>query len=470
MNELLNARRIHLIGIGGSGISAVARLLLERGYQVSGSDRSPSPLAAELAALGARVLYGHSAENVHGVDLVVRSSAVTDDNVEVQAARAAGIAVLKRSEFLGQLMQGNTVIAIAGTHGKTTITAMTAWMLTALGFDPSYLIGGTAKNLAGKNAHAGQGSMFVIEADEYDRMFLGLSPNLAVVSYLEHDHPDCFPTMAAYTNAFREFVRRLQPGGTLLLNHDSHAVVLADALPQDCVLYRYGINAPADYAALELAPNNNGGYRYQAWFRPQTAEARKLADVSLRVPGQHNVSNSLAVLAALHQLEPAADLQRAAEALGAFAGTGRRFDLRGEANGIALIDDYAHHPTAISATLAAARARYPQRRIWAVWQPHTFSRTRQLLAEFSSAFTDADRVLVMEVYAAREQAKDFDNFSAAQVVAQMRHPQARFVPTLPDATALLLQELEPGDVVLVLSAGDADRVSTDVLKALQERK
>jgi len=474
-SQLSAAQRIHLIGIGGSGLSAIARLLLESGYSVSGSDRVLSPLAQELADSGVRVWQGHQAENVQGADLVVRSSAIPDDNVEVQAALAAGIPVLKRAQFLNRLTDDRLVIAIAGTHGKTTITSMIAWLLVSLEQDPSYIIGGTAKNLGGRNARAGNGRAFVIEADEYDRMFLGLNPDVIVVSGVDYDHPDCFPTPQDYSQAFVEFVHQLRPDGLLLAAHDSAgAYALMEAAPAGTRALSYGMNPQASYSAVDLAANSYGGFDYTAVYNPGHGSPVMLARISLQVPGQHNVRNSLAALAAIHQIfagEAQHDVaDQAARALEKYIGTGRRFDILGEANGITVIDDYAHHPAKIRATLSAARARFARRRIWAVWQPHTYSRTLAFLQDFSGSFSDADQVLVTEVYAAREKAQDFDNFTAAQAVAKMDHPAAQFTPTLADATRVLLDQLAPGDVLLVLSAGDANQIATQVLSAIQERK
>ena len=458
---------IHLIGIGGSGLSAIARLLVERGYRVSGSDRTLSPLAASLQAEGVPVTIGHRAEAVRGATLVVRSSAIPDDNVEVQAARAAGIPVLKRDEFLGQLTAAWQVIAVAGTHGKTTTTAMIAWTLVELGADPSYIIGGTPANL-GVNAHAGAGSALVIEADEYDRMFLGLKPHLAVVTNVEHDHPDCYPEAEDFYQAFAAFSREIQPQGTLLVCGDDAGAVrlLKEARNGGIQAQAYGIEAgELDYRAENLSVNALGGFTFDATCSlPGGFELRPAAQ--LQVPGRHNVLNALAALATAHQLgfSPA----QAGAALGSFLGTGRRFEVRGEAEGILVIDDYAHHPTKIRATLAAARLRYPGRRIWAVWQPHTYSRTRLLLEKFAAAFEQADEVVVTAVYPAREPAPA-DNFSARQVVAAMRHKRAHYVPELVQTTAYLLGRLRSGDVLVVMSAGDADQVSSNVLAALYER-
>ncbi len=453
-------QHIHLIGIGGTGLSAIALLLKERGYTVSGSDRALSPLAQHLQSIGIPVFIGHAAENVAGADLVVRSSAVREDNPEVTAAHAAGIPVLRRQEFLGQLMTTTYGIAIGGTHGKTTTSAMLAWVLTSLGSDPSYILGGVSKNLGG-NAHAGQGQYFVIEADEYDRMFLGLKPRMILLTLVEHDHPDCYPTQAEYQAAFAEFLATLPAGGLVLVNQADQAS-LALPVPAGVIRKTYGLTPAADYYAVISDAEGRGGYPYHLYARG-TSEA--LAAVHLQVPGRHNVLNSLAVLAAVHTL--GLPLSAAAQAVDQFQGTGRRFDILGVADGVTIIDDYAHHPTEIRATLEAARTRYAGHRILAVWQPHTYSRTLTLREAFIGAFAAADAVFVTEVYAARESNPDF---SSAEVAAQMHHPEAVFCPTLQDAADRLLAQLVPGDILLVLSAGDADQISAAVLASLQKKE
>jgi UDP-N-acetylmuramate--alanine ligase len=458
---------IHLIGIGGSGLSAIARVLLESGSSVSGSDRQLSPQALGLQPLGARLYAGHRPENVHGADTVVRSSAIPDDNVEVQEALRLGIPVLKRAEFLGRWLDeqpGRQVVAIAGTHGKTTTTAMIAWVLSALNRDPSYIIGGVSANLDG-NAHAGGGPQFVIEADEYDRMFLGLRPNLAVVTNVEHDHPDCYPTAQDFELAFWQFTQRLQTGGALIAcGDDSGAANLLAKVQEDGMhAFAYGIEDSAyDYRAIHITRAEQGAFEFEAAPNGQAA-----VKIRLQVPGRHNILNALAAFAAADQL--GLPLGEAAQALGDFRGTGRRFEVRVVAGGVALVDDYAHHPTEIRATLAAARARYPGRTIWAVWQPHTYSRTRTLLTGFLNAFQEADHVLVTEIYAARE-APPADEFSARQVVAQMHHPDAVFVGSLQAAGDTLEERLQAGDVVLVLSAGDADQINVRLAATLEQRK
>ncbi len=457
---------VHFIGIGGTGLSAIARVLLEMGLTVSGSDRVLSPFAEQLKRDGATVYTGHNAQNVTGADWVVRSSAVADDNPEVQEARKRGIPVYKRADFLGRLMEDKIGIAVAGTHGKTTTTAMIAWMLFALGRDPSFIIGSTLTNLK-TNARAGRGKPFVIEADEYDRMFLGLKPFLAIVTNIEHDHPDCYPTFEDMFSAFESFAKLIPADGTLIACLDDPAAntLLAGARKAGRNVLGYGLqgeqtlNAPQFTLARNLKANQRGGFDFEAVSNlfPETESI----PVSLQVPGKHNVQNSLAALsvAALLGLPP----KKAAEALGEFRGAGRRFEVLGEANGITVINDYGHHPTEIKATLAAARARYAGRRIWAVWQPHTYSRTQTLFDQFVKAFGDADETLVTEVYASREAKQDF---TSAMVVSSMHHPSAHFTATLDDTTKYLLEHLRPGDVLIVFSAGDADQVSAQVLAGL----
>lgn len=451
--------RVHFIGIGGSGLSAVARLFLENGYSVTGSDRVLSPFAIDLQAAGAIVYIGHAAENIAGADWVVRSSAILDDNPEVQAAQTANIPVYKRADILGQLMTDKIGIAIAGTHGKTTTTAMLAWTLMELGQDPSFILGGVLTNL-GVNAHAGKGSTFVIEADEYDRMFLGLKPRIEIVTNMEYDHPDCYPTPVDLHDAFMDFIHLLPADGKLVACADDvgAASLLKQNTQRDIHLICYGISASnLDCTAINLSPNTLGGFSFEA------SVCGERTIVALRVPGKHNVLNALAVLSVISLL--GLPLESAADALGKFTGTGRRFQLLGEKKGITIIDDYAHHPTEIRATLAAARARYHQRRMWVVWQPHTYSRTRTLFKDFTQSFLDADEVIVTEIYASREPEQDF---SAKQLVASMTHPSVRFIPVLPDVSNYLVDHLRPGDVLLVLSAGDADQVGTQVLNRIQE--
>lgn len=436
---------------------------------VSGSDRTLSPFADEVRKAGAKVYIGHHPRNIGGADWVVKSSAIADDNPEVQAANRTGIPVYKRADFLGQFMSDKTGIAIAGTHGKTTTTAMMAWVLHELGREPSFIVGSVLNNL-GVNARAGKGKLFVIEADEYDNMFMGLKPQIAVVTSVEHDHPDFFPTPESMYSAFENFVDLLPADGTLIacVEDIGAAALINHVRKQGKNVVSYSvqgemtINSPNWVQASRLKPNYRGGFDFIA--SSNLGDKGESIAVSLQVPGEHNVRNALAVFAIVDLL--GLSYGKAVKALSEFTGTARRFQLRGEVNGISIIDDYAHHPTEIKATLAGARARYPERRIWAVWQPHTYSRTQTLFLEFARAFKDANEVIVTEVYAAREAQQDF---TSAEIVSAMPHLSARYIKTLPEVTKYLFENLQSGDVVLVLSAGDADQISTDLLNLFIER-
>ncbi len=454
------SEHVHFIGIGGSGLSAIATVLLERGELVSGSDRQNSDFLQRLESAGVMIYIGHRPENIRGANLVIRSSAVSEDNVEVAAARAAGIPVLRREDFLSHLTAGKKVIAVSGTHGKTTTTALLAWILSDIDQDPSYVIGGLSINL-GVNAHAGRGDYFVIEADEYDRMFLGLKPLISIVTNVEHDHPDCYPTEEDLFHAFQDFVNRLDPNGILIANFDDPgAARLIDfARSVGRHAYSFSVKSPAsDYFAARIQPNSLGGHSFDFCIREEVV----FPNISLQVPGVHNVGNTIAGLAAVHQLR--LPISGAISACENFKGTSRRFDIRGETHQVIVIDDYAHHPSEIRATLAAARVRYPGRRIWAVWQPHTYSRTRTLLNDFCQAFEDADMVVLTEIFAARE-LPPLDGFSGKDIADGVikarldRENSVVYKSSLREVYIFLKAELKPLDVVLILSAGDADQIS-----------
>ncbi len=451
----------HFIGIGGTGISAIARVLLERGETVTGSDRQDSPLAEMLRQVGVRIAIGHAAENVNGAERVIRSSAVPDDNVEVQAARAKGIPVLKRADFLQDLLSEQDTIAIAGSHGKTTTTGMVAWMLSALDQDPGYIIGSVAPNLGG-NAAAGAGRYFVIEADEYDYMFHGLHPALALVTNVEHDHPDFFKTPQDFVAAFQGFVDRVKDDGALIVCvDDPGAASLGEyARSRGIRVVSYGFTAGAEYSAVGLEAGERG-------FNASVVKGQaELAQLHLQVPGAHNAQNALGALVVADQL--GLNVAKAALALDSFQGTGRRFELRGAAAGVLVVDDYAHHPTEIRAVLAAARSQFPERRVWAVWQPHTYSRTLTLLDDFGAAFGDAGRVVVLPVYAAREQAPD--GFEYDQVLHAVQHEHVHGMADFDDALQLFADELDEGDLVLIMSAGDAIHLSERLFAQLEVKE
>ncbi len=451
----------HFIGIGGTGLSAIARVLLERGEVVTGSDRQSSPQVESLRSLGAKVFIGHAADNVAGADVVLRSSAVPDENIEVQTALAGNIPVQKRIDYFGDFLSNHKTIAIAGSHGKTTTSALVAWMLTDLGVEPGFIVGGEVENL-GKNATAGNNKFFVIEADEYDYMFWGLSPEIAVITNIEHDHPDCFPTKEIYTKAFEGFVDRIPETGNLIVCIDDPGAnkILAYAKNKGIKVLSYSIAGEnADYFANNYSPILNAGFTFDA-----NKGSQKLTSVSLQVPGKHNIQNALAalIIADLMKL----DLDLASAALSKFIGAGRRFDVLGEVDSVIIIDDYGHHPTEIKATLSAAKARYPQRRIWAVWQPHTYSRTLELLDDFGSAFIDADQVIITKVYAARENAPAA--YSTEKLISSMEHEEVFYADEHPAAVTYLVDQVRPEDVIIVFSAGDATEISAQLFHHLQQ--
>lgn len=451
---------IHLVGIAGAGLSAIATILLERGYSVSGSDLAEGS-TGQLRDRGARIYVGHSRDHVSGADLVLVSSAIPPDNPEITAARAMGVPVVKRAEFLGWLTAGYATIAVSGTHGKTTTTAMIAQILTLARRDPSYIIGGMLPSLGG-NAHAGEGQHFVIEADEYDRTFLGLRPAVAVITTVEWDHVDCYPDPSDCRDAFINFASSVHHDGLLIVcNDDPVARSIGDGqrLLGGSVI-GYGLDETGDWQATSIQANSRGGSDFRTVRRGQ-----QLGAVSLRVPGRHNVANALAALAVADRL--GVDFQQAVSALGTYGGVQRRFELKGQAAGVSVVDDYAHHPTEVRATLAAARQRFAGRSIWAVFQPHTFSRTRALLDDLAEAFSDADHVIVTDIYAARE--RDTLGVSSVQLVDRMQHDDARYIGGLRDAAEFLLRYLSAGDVLISMGAGDGFRVGESVLAGLRKR-
>lgn len=452
---------VHFIGIGGTGISAIARLMLEQGYKVSGSDRALSPLGSALKADGADVRIGHDEKNVTGAEWVVRSSAIPDSNPEVIAAREHGIPVYKRSDFLGKLMQPPKIgVTVAGTHGKTTTTAMIAFTLIKLGVDPSYIIG--ANLLDGTNAHAGNGAPFVIEADEYDRMFLGLAPKFAIITNVEHDHPDIYPTQSEYIATFEKFAQMVPADGALIGDSSNAGVLRLFSSPSLLAtrkIYYGTTDSPAPSGehliGASIPSKNPNKFSYAVQYTLNGVHSEVVLD--LLVPGIHNMKNALATLAVCSLLGH--NIKESAEALSGFIGTDRRFNTQTLPNGLTLVNDYAHHPTEIQATLQATRQKYPNARVWAVWQPHTYSRAKTLFHDFARSFYNADRVIVSKIYASREAE---ESFSAELIVEQTRHPAIEYIPELSDITQTLIELVHPNDVVIVMSAGDADRIIRDL--------
>lgn len=484
-------RRIHFIGIGGAGLSAIASVLLEQGYTVSGSDLQASPNTDRLARLGATVHTGHAAANLGQAELVVVSSAVPAANPELLEADRRGVPVVKRAEWLGHMMAQQRGVAVAGTHGKTTTTAMIAFILHESGRDPTFIVGGDLPQL-GTNAAAGQSDIFVIEADEYDHTFLGLRPEIAVVTIVEWDHPDCYPTPESMQDAFREFVALLPPEGLLIACGDEPTVgellgnwrngrledCKDDSVPEDVQpsnlpsfqpsvlpsLTTYGLDPDNDWHAFDLRPNSRGGYDFSIATNLPISQPSNLPiqHAATSIPGVHNVKNALAALIVADRL--GVPIKQATAILANFRGVARRFEMKAAAGGILVVDDYAHHPTEIRATLAGARAHYPDREIWAVFQPHTYSRTRSLLDDFAAAFADAHHVVILDIFPARE--VDDGSVNSRDLVTRMSHPDARYIGTLDDASDFLSGQLRPGDLLITMGAGDCYRVGEMVIKEL----
>lgn len=450
----LGEMKIHIIGIGGTGMAPIAIVLHEMGADVSGSDRAESVYTQDLRSRGIRVSVPQCADNIKDPDLVFYSSAIHDDNPELAEARKRGIQTLKRREFLGFMLSGRKTAAIAGSHGKSTTTSMLTWVLTQSGLAPGFIVGSSVKDM-GSNASAGSGEFFVIEADEYDNMFLGLDPYAAALTKVEYDHPDCFPTPEIYMQAFQNFLNRTRSDGFILLNADDPNQASLSA-PEGRRIYSYGIGSDADFRASDAEISANGCYAFCF------DDGDRKVPVSLSIPGRHNVYNALLVLSfcAVNGF----DLEKAAEALASFHGIGRRFEQVGEWNGIRFIDDYAHHPTEIRATLKAARDYFPDHRIRAIWQPHTYSRTKSLLKDFATSFADADEVIITDIFAARE---IYTDFGIEDVMRAVSHPCVKHLATNQEVTDHLAACLQPGDVVIILSAGDANRIAPMTLEVLK---
>jgi UDP-N-acetylmuramate--alanine ligase len=443
-------------------MSALASALLDLGTSVSGSDLVASDATRDLEAKGARIFIGHHPSNLAGAEKVVLTGAVPQDNPELIAALELGLPIVKRAELLGQLMDLKRGVAVAGTHGKTTTSAMISWVLAKAGRDPSYMVGSNIRGL-GAGGHWGSGTELVAEADEYDRSFLHLRPEVAVITNLESDHLEYYGTEEAIFEAFRNFALNVKEGGLLVLSADGPNVTrLAHVLLTGGAPFRvqhYGDGQDALWRPGRIVPNSRGGADYVAIF-----DDAEVAQVSLRVPGTHNVLNSLAALAACVELGLKAE--EVASWLGEFEGTGRRFEVKGTLGGVTMVDDYAHHPTEIAATLQAARQRYPGRRIAVLFQPHTYTRTRDFLDDFALALKAADYAIITEIYASRE--RDTLGMSGKHIVDRMAGTIAHFAPSLDEAVQLLLDQLSPGDVLLTMGAGDVWKAGEAVLAALAE--
>jgi UDP-N-acetylmuramate--alanine ligase len=458
-------QRIHFVGIGGIGMSGIAEVLLTLGYKVSGSDLKSSSVTERLGNLGAIIFEGHRPENITGAEVVVISSAIAVRNPEVTAARAQHIPVIPRAEMLAELMRLKYGIAIAGMHGKTTTTSMVAAVLAGGGLDPTVVVGGRVDAM-GSNARLGKSQFLVAEADESDRSFLKLSPILAVVTNIDREHMDCYRDMEDVEKAFVDFVDRVPFYGMVVLcNDDERLRSLLPRLARRAITY--GVQADSDFRILNSEVQCGSANHHYAHFAVKY-RGKSLGDFHLQVPGNHNVLNATAAVAVGVGLDIPADTIR--EALESFRGVDRRFQQKGRAADVTVIDDYGHHPTEIRATLAAARQCGFQR-IHVVFQPHRYTRTRDLMEEFGSSFADADNLLVLDIYAASE--APIPGISGEQLAATIQEKgkkQARYVSSFEQAANLLAAEADSGDMILTLGAGSISQLGPEILERLKSRR
>jgi UDP-N-acetylmuramate--alanine ligase len=455
-------KHIHFVGIGGIGMSGIAELLLNLGYKVSGSDLHTSAITANLATLGGMIYTGHQGQWVSGADVVVTSSAIAETNPEVVAAHEAGIPVIQRAEMLAELMRLKKFgIAIAGSHGKTSTTSMVSWVLTQAGLDPTIVVGGKVDSLGG-NAKLGEGEFLVAEADESDGSFLKLSPVLEVVTNIDLEHLDYYRDIDHIKSVFMEFIDKIPFYGAVILCLDDANI--ADLLPGIRKrMITYGLTAQADIHAEQLVAA--GG---KTRFMVRKGDMQ-LGEIHLALPGRHNVYNALAVVCVGLELEiPFAVI---AGALGSFGGVQRRMQLKGEARGITIMDDYGHHPTEIRATLAALKEAWPDKRLVVLFQPHRYTRTEALYKEFQTAFHQADFLVMTDIYAASE--TPIPGVSSENLLVDIkRHGQrhTHYIPTVEGLAEELLPLLVDDDLVLTLGAGNIVRAGEELLSRLRKQK
>ena len=449
-NPLSNTKHIHLIGIGGIGVSGLAEMMLSRGYTVSGSDMKASVVTARLAEKGARIYTGHVAEQIDGADFIVYSAAVREDNPELVQARASGIPAVNRAEMLGLLMQEyKNSLAVAGTHGKTTTTSMISVILEKGGFDPTMLIGGDIREIKG-NAKTGNTPYLVAEACEYKDSFLSFKPFGAIILNIEEDHLDYFRDLEHIIDSFTRFTSQVTEGGFVVYNHDDvNCRRLLKGLTVPAL--SFGLDESCDYTAQNIQFNASGCAAFTLIYKKKA-----MGTISLIVPGMHNVYNALAAIAAA--LECGVAFSAIQESLGSFQGARRRFEYRGLFHGAIVVDDYAHHPTEIRATLAAA-AKTEHKRVWCIFQPHTYTRTAELMQEFSTCFSEADQVIITKIYAAREtdtlgvHGRDL----ADKIVSNGQN--AVYLDTFPEIIDYLSSRVAEGDLILTVGAGNIDEVA-----------
>jgi UDP-N-acetylmuramate--alanine ligase len=461
-NRFTDLSRIHFVGIGGAGMSGIAEILLEYDLEVSGCDLSFGEATERLVKLGATIEKGHSPDHLEGVELVVISSAVAEENAEVREARRRGITVVRRAEMLGELMRLKYGIGVAGTHGKTTTTSLVGAVLTEAQLDPTVIVGGRLR-LLGTGARLGKSDYLVAEADEFDRSFLRLTPVIAVVTNIDRDHLDTYGTLENIQEAFVEFANRVPFFGRLIVCLDDPNIQKILPRVADRRIITYGFSPQADLTAVDLEAHA-GGSRFGVRLRGGGLLGRiDLGRVDLPIPGRHNVLNALAAVGVGLSLR--IDFDTICRALAAFEGVHRRFEHLGTWHGAAVVDDYAHHPTEVEATLQAARQTFPGGRVFAVFQPHLFSRTKDQAEAFGRALLGADMAVVTDVYPSREQ--PIPGVTGELVVEAARlagHRNVHFCPSWQDAPPLLRDEVAASDVVITMGAGDVNRLAQLLVK------
>jgi len=452
--------KIHFIGLGGAGMSGIARIMLAKGFAVSGSDKNDSSVLTSLKALGAKVFVGHMKENLADAQLVIISAAITENNPELVAAKQGGIPVVARANALAWLMSESTSVAVDGTHGKTTTTAMLTVALQSAGADPSFAIGGTINN-AGTNAHSGSGSIFVAEADESDGSFLAYKPSGAIITNVELDHVDHFADEEAVFAVFEQFVDSIKPGGFLVACGDDSGVkhLLSQIKRSDLKILLYGEDSNNDFRLdrINLAPTTSSA--------ALTITGRKIGELNLAVAGKHNLLNAVAAFAAGSAMGIAED--KLITGLKSFTGTRRRFELKGEVAGVKVIDDYGHHPTEITVTLIAAKNLAQSGRVLVVFQPHRYSRTAVFSHQFAEALANSDFTFLLEVYAASEQ--PIPGVSSLLIIKDMKSDQAKFEPSMVQVVSEVAKMAKSGDVIITLGAGDVSSLGDPILQALANR-
>lgn len=451
-----SVRNIHFVGIGGIGMSGIAEILLDQGFQVSGSDMHRSENTEYLASLGATIYEGHAPEHIEGAEVVVYSSAVKpEENPETVEAHRRNIPVIRRAEMLGEVTRLNYCIAVAGTHGKTTTTSMCGLVLMQGGFDPTVIVGGRLKGLGGSNARLGKGEWTVVEADEYDRSFLQLLPTIAVITNVEEDHTDIYEDLGDLINTFTEFANAIPfYGYVALCLDDPGAMELLPKINKPKVTY--GLTPQCEVRAVETT------YSQRSSTSTVLYNGEEVGVLELHIPGVHNVKNALAAVAV--GLKIGIPFESIAAALREFTGVYRRFEIRGERNGVMVVDDYAHHPTEVKATLQATRTGW-KNRIVCVFQPHTYTRTRDFASEFGKSFGDADILVVTDVYAAREKPIDgVTGENIADAARQFGHRNVHYVAKREELPAFLDTITRQGDIVLTLGAGDVWKCGAEFLQ------